>query len=254
MNSSGEQKKLFKKLSRKAGLTIREHNLLEEGDRLLLGLSGGKDSMILLEILADRIKAFPFKVELFAVHVIPENIAYKVNIPFLEEYCRKLGVELILQKIKPEFNNSGKSPCFICSWERRKAIFELGKKLNCNKLAFGHHRDDALQTFLMNMLYHGSISSMPYSLKMFEGRIELIRPMLDLWEKDLSEYSSLKNFESVQKNCPFEEETKRKYANELLDQMEKENPKAKLNMFMALDNIYREYLPKSKLRSKKNSG
>lgn len=246
--------KLFRKLSRKAGQTIHEHNLLEDGDRLLMGLSGGKDSLILLEILADRIKAFPFKVELFVVHVIPENIGYHVNTDYLNEFCDKLGTKLITKTIEPDLANADKAPCFLCSWARRKAIFNLTKELNCNKLSFGHHRDDALQTFLMNMLFHGSISSMPYKLKMFEGRLHLIRPMLDIWEKDLIEYSAFKNYSAVEKNCPYEQETKRKYTADILDKMNNDYPKAKLNMFKAMDNIYKEYLPASKSFSKKDPG
>ena len=251
---NSDEKKLFKKLCRKTGASIREHSLLEEGDRLLLGLSGGKDSMILLEILADRIKAFPFKVDLYAVHIIPENIGYHVDKDYLNNFCEKLGIELIIKTIAPDIEKSTKSPCFICSWERRKAIFNLTKELNCNKLAFGHHRDDAIQTFMMNLLYHGSISSLPYSLKMFDGRVHLVRPMLDIWEKDLQEYANFRNYSSVEKQCPFEELTRRSYTAELLQKMEDEYPKAKINIFKALDNIYEEYLPESKIKSKKNPG
>lgn len=247
-------KKLLKKLSAKAGKTIREHSLLGDGDRLLVGLSGGKDSMILLEILAERIPALPFRVELFAVHVIPEGIGYHVNLEFLEEFCRGLGIQLIVRRIRPEIDPEIKAPCFVCSWERRKTIFNLTKELNCNKLAFGHHRDDALQTFLMNMLYHGSVSSMPYKLRMFEGRVHLVRPLLDTWEKDLALYAGYRNYSSVEKECPHDEKTKRNYTAELLDKLEKDYPKAKINMFKALDNIYGEYLPHSGRRSGKDTG
>ena len=249
-----EEDKLFKKLGRKMALTIREQNLLEEGDRILVGLSGGKDSMIMLELLADRIKAFPFHTEIFAVHIVPENIGYEVDLEYLKKFTAKLGVELRLETTSPDLKDSKKAPCFICSWERRKAIFNLGEELNCNKIAFGHHRDDALQTFLMNMLYHGSISSLPYSLSMFKGKIKLIRPLMDIWEKDLIQFASFKNYESVEKTCPHENLTKRNYTNELLNQLEKQNPSAKNNIFNALDNIYPEYLPhRVKILSKDSS-
>lgn len=239
-------KRLFKKICRKMGQTIREYDQIIEGDRILVGLSGGKDSMIMLEGLADRKRAFPFRFELFVSHIIPENTGYEIDLDYLENFCKKLDLNLIVRKISPELGNSDKSPCFICSWQRRKALFELGKELNCNKIAFGHHRDDALQTFLMNMLYHGSISSMPYNLQMFEGRIQLIRPMMDLWEKDLAELASLRKFETVEKACPFEDETKRNYTAEILEQFESDYPNSKRNIFHALDNIYPDYLPKVK--------
>lgn len=238
-----EVTKLSRKIYRKVGKTIREQKLIVEGDRVLAGLSGGKDSMIMLESLANRKKSFPFPFELIAAHIIPENTGYKVNIDALENFCKNLEVPLIIRKIKPDLENPDKAPCFICSWLRRKEIFNLTRSLDCNKLAFGHHRDDALQTFLMNMLYHGSVSSLPYKLRMFEGRIHLIRPLLDMWEKDLKHYSELRNYRAVEKLCPFEDNTKRSYTADLLNKIEKDYAGSKRNMFHAMDNIYSEYLP-----------
>lgn len=244
-----EKEKLFKKISRKLGQTIREHNLIEEGDRVLLGLSGGKDSIILLESLASRKKSFQFSFDLIVAHVHPVNLDYKINIPWLQDLCDNSGVEFILREIHPDITNSDKAPCFVCSWHRRKALFDLTKSLNCNKLAMGHHRDDALQTFLMNMLHHGSISSMPYSLKLFEGRLHLIRPLLNLWEEELETYAALCDYSAVEKTCPYENKTARNKSAELLKMLEKENPSAKINMFHALSNIYPEYLPDVKKKS-----
>ncbi len=248
-----EEAKLFKKLGRKMALTIREQNLLEEGDRLLVGLSGGKDSMIMLELLADRIKAFPFHVDMYAIHIVPENIGYEVDIEYLKKFTDKLGVELRLETTSPNIEDTKKAPCFICSWERRKAIFNLAKELDCNKIAFGHHRDDALQTFLMNVLYHGSISSLPYSLSMFKGRLKLIRPLMDIWEKDLIQFASYKTYDAIEKICPHENLTKRNYTKDLLSQLGKNHPSAKSNIFNALDNIFPEYLPQKKKNLSKNS-
>ncbi len=242
--------KLSKKIFRKIGQTIREHNLIDENDRILLGLSGGKDSMILLESLVNRKRAFHFQFDLKVAHILPENTGYSVNLEYIAEYCRTNGLDLLTRKIKPDLSGKQKAPCFVCSWYRRKALFDLSRELDCNKLAFGHHRDDALQTFLINMVYHGSISSIPYTLSMFGGRLELIRPMLDVWEKDLREIAYYKTYKTVQKSCPYEKNTKRNYAAELIDLIEKNYPKAKINMFNALDNIYEEYLPSIKKRLK----
>ncbi|MGC9343184.1 MAG: tRNA lysidine(34) synthetase [Bacteroidales bacterium] len=249
----GQIEKLFKKLSRKVGKTIRDQALIVEGDRVLVGLSGGKDSMVMLQCIADRKKSFPFPFKLYVAHIIPESTGYSVNINLLEDFCNNLGLELIVRKIKIEPDERGKSICFVCSWHRRKALFDLTRELDCNKLAFGHHRDDALQTFLMNMLYHGSISSLPYSLKLFEGRVHMIRPMLDLWEKDIQQLSDLENFGAVEKTCTHEDLTKRFYTSELLKKIESEYPNAKINMFHALDNIYGEYLPTVKKKSNKDT-
>ena len=101
-----EEDKLFKKLARKMGLTIRDHNLLKDGDRLLVGLSGGKDSMIMLELLADRIKVFPFNVEMFAVHIVPEDIGYEVNLDYLKKFAVDLAVDLKIVHTKPDIQKS----------------------------------------------------------------------------------------------------------------------------------------------------
>jgi len=236
--------KKFRKICNKVGRTINEHSLIEKNDRILVGLSGGKDSYILLEALAERKKALPFPTELLAVHVKVENMGYDIPETYLRDLCHKSAIPLYIESTHVDLSRTNKSPCFVCSWERRKTIFHLTKKLGCNKLAFGHHRDDALQTFLMNMMYHGSISSMPYKLKMFKGRIHLIRPLMDLWEKELDEYARLRNYQKEVKSCPYENDTKRETASDLLKQLEEEYPKSKVNIFHSLSNIYSEYLPK----------
>lgn len=243
-----QTEKLFKKLCRKVGKTIREYEMVKENDSVLVGLSGGKDSMLMLEFLSNLKKKLPFTFSLFVAHVIPENTGYSVNLDSLNEFCNELGLSLITRKILIQPDNN-KATCFVCSWHRRKALFDLTREFKCNKLAMGHHRDDALQTLLMNMLYHGSISSLPYQLKMFDGRVHLIRPMMDLWEKDLKEMARLKEFKTIEKSCPHEDITKRSYTSGLLEKIEADYPSAKTNMFHSLDNIYNEYLPKVKKRS-----
>lgn len=236
----------FKKLCQKVGKTIRDHKLLEEGDHLLVALSGGKDSYLLLETLAERKKAMPFNFSITAVHVSVQNVLYSMDTEFMRSLCDELQIPLIIKEIAPDFDNDQKkSACFVCSWHRRKEIFNLGKELNCNKLAFGHHRDDALETFMMNFMYHGSISSLPYSLKMFEGRVNLIRPLMDIWEKEILEYTNLKAYPKADKACPHDDQTKRRQTRKLIEQMVEMYPNSKINMFHALDNMFPEYLPKS---------
>lgn len=236
--------RLFKKLCRKAGKTILENALISSGDRLLVGLSGGKDSLVLLELLEDRRKAVPFVFEIFAAHIKITDSGYSADEQYLNNFCQSLNIPLIFESaIAGISDNNDKSPCFLCSWHRRKKLFDLTKKLNCNKLSFGHHRDDALETFMMNLLYHGSVSSLPYDLKMFNGRIHLIRPLLDIWENEIEEYSRLRNFKAIDKACEFENKTKRKFVRSLIDEINSHYPKSKINMFKALGNLYPEYLP-----------
>ncbi len=247
MNKTPEQvqsEKIFKKICRKMGTTMRDHSLIGEGDHLLVGLSGGKDSMILLEALAERLRAVPFDFKISAAHIEATGIGYEINREKLSSFCDRLAIPLHYRTIAPDLEKDpSKNACFICSWNRRKELFNLTKELNCNKLALGHHRNDAIETLLMNMIYHGSISSLPYSLKMFEGRIQLIRPMMDLDERMLEEYASLNDLVKVEKSCPHEDSTQRESIAHLLKQVEELHGIGPYNIFKSMDKIFEEYLP-----------
>jgi tRNA 2-thiocytidine biosynthesis protein TtcA len=254
MSKTPEQlksEKLFKKICRKIGTTIRDHAMIQEGDHLLVGLSGGKDSMIMLEALAERKNALPFDFHLSAAHIEATGIGYDIDRDSLHRFCEDLGIPLYSRTIEPELQKDpSKAACFVCSWYRRKALFALTRELKCNKLALGHHRNDAIETLLMNMIYHGSISSLPYSLKMFEGRVHLIRPMMDLDERMLEEYAGLNSLVKVEKSCPHEDRTQREYIAQLLRQVENLNGKGPFNIFKSMDKIFEEYLPvKCKIKS-----
>ena len=240
-------KKQFDKICKKVGKTIFDYNLIEDKDRVLVGLSGGKDSLILLEALADRKKHMPVSFELFAIHVSAINVGYKVDTDYLSSFCKEINVSLFLEDIEVDFTRKPeKPPCFICSWERRKKIFARAKEINCNKIALGHHYDDALQTMLMNMIYHGSYSSLPQKLLMFSGRVSLIRPLLMIPEKELAYYATLRHFREHEKSCLYENSTKRNDMKDLLKLLEKLNKDARKNLFRAMDNIYPDYLPQRK--------
>jgi tRNA(Ile)-lysidine synthase TilS/MesJ len=225
--------------------------MIAEGDHVLVGLSGGKDSMILLEALAERKRALPFEFTLSAAHIEAAGIGYQIDREKLSAFCDRLDIPLIYRIIEPDLEkDSSKSTCFICSWHRRKELFKLTKELNCNKLALGHHRNDAIETLLMNMIYHGSISSLPYSLKMFEGRIHLIRPLMDLDERMLEEYAGLNDLVKVEKSCPYEDHSQRENIAHLLKQVENLHGKGPFNIFKSMDKIFEEYLPRQvKVRS-----
>ncbi len=224
---------------------MQEYNMIGHGDRVLLGLSGGKDSMILLETLADRKKHLRFDFDLEAVHVSAVNIGYEMDTGYLLEFCKDLNVKLHLEEIEVDLEvDSKKAPCFVCSWNRRKRIFEMTKELDFNKVALGHHKDDAIQTFLMNMIYNGKLSSIPPNLSMFDGRIRMIRPLLFIPEVELTEYAFLRDFQKLEKSCPYYGTTKRETMRQLIEQLDDLYPKARRNIFSAMNNIHEEYLPK----------
>jgi tRNA(Ile)-lysidine synthase TilS/MesJ len=238
-------KRFFNHLHKKIGGTIQEHQLIKPNDRILIGLSGGKDSLILAETLALRKKYFPFHFELFAAHVFISNIGYRTDIAFLENFCKSLDIPFHLVELEAAIKKN-KSPCFICSWYRRKTLFELTQKNRCNKLAFGHHMDDAIETLLMNMAYHGSISSIPYSMPFFDGRIEVIRPLLDCPEKKLKEFARYKNYPDEIITCPESKKTGRNSIKKILKELDQLTKDARINIFRCIGNQYPDYLPLKK--------
>ncbi len=229
-------------IKKRIGKTIYQHRMLQPDDRLLIALSGGKDSLVLVEALAARKKSLPFNVDIIAAHVNIENMGYKVDLGYLQNFCSNHGIHFIYRKYSVEINHEKKSHCFICSWNRRKTLFEMAKENKCNKLVFGHHMDDALQTLLMNMMYHGSISSMPYRLKMFDGQLEVIRPMLDITNEELEKYSKISSYKTDIKTCMYEN-TKRKHTSKIIEDMCGGKRSIRVNLFRAMKNIYTEYLP-----------
>ncbi len=224
---------------------LKKHDLIKENDRVLVGLSGGIDSLVLLDLLAMRQKYFNVNFSLKAAHVNIKNIPYSVDVDFLKEFCEQREVEFLFidKKIEIDKDKITTNPCFICSWNRRKLLFNYARENEFNKLALGHHKDDAIETFLINMIYHGTISSLPVSLKMFEGRMDLIRPLMYLNKQQILDFSQEKNYEARLKTCSFDDKTKRRKLTSVLEEMRKFNPYVDANIFKAMSNIYAEYLP-----------
>ena len=180
-----------------------------------------------------------------AAHITIKTLDNEIDTIFLQEFCNKNNVKFHNISISIDFDaDDKKSPCFVCSWHKRAALFKLINELNCNKLALGHHLDDAIETLFMNMAYNGEISSMPYRVSMFKGRIELIRPMLDTEEKQLIKYANLKNLHSKTiKSCPYEKVTKRQKIKDILSKLQEQNKDVKKNIFRSMSKIIPEYLP-----------
>lgn len=229
-------------IRKRVGTTMYKKEMLQPNDRILIGLSGGKDSLALIDILNDRRKYVPFSFELFAIHIHLDEVGYQANLKYLKDFCEQRDVPLILKNQVLQNENPKKTMCFICSWTRRKLIFETTRELDCNKLAFGHHMDDAVETLLMNQLFHASISGMPYKLRMFDGRVEVIRPLLDLRNAELQEYAAMMKFEQQIKDCPYEN-TSRMAVNTIIKNLEKVQKNAVKNIFRSTNKIFPEYLP-----------
>lgn len=244
------QEIFIKKAMGKAGKAIFQYELIREGDKIIVALSGGKDSYIMLEVLADRKKYMPIDFELHAVHVNIEEVPYETDRQVLEEFCSKRDIPFHYRSVSIEWEDDPKlSRCFLCSWNRRKELFTACDELGCNKVALGHHRDDMVETFVMNMIFQGSLSTMPPKLSMFEGKVEVIRPLALLGEDKLREFARIMEYPLQKKECPYGDDTKRNAVKNIIDDMEKLNKHARNSLFRAMSNPHMEYLfPEPKKR------
>jgi len=238
------QKRHVEYVHNKVAKAIIDNGLIDKGDKVLVAVSGGKDSLVLLETLA-ILRQYDFlDFTLEAIHIDVEDVPYSADIESLRSMCKQLDVKMKVSVIESNMEERGrKSPCFVCSWHRRKALFTYANEHGFKKLALGHHMDDAVETLLINMAYHGNISSLPAKLSMFEGAINLIRPLILVTNKDTQEYANIKDYPEQTVTCPFEDITKRTTARNLIEQLKAINPKASQSIFRSMGNIDLDYLP-----------
>ncbi len=243
-NFTKGQRNFINKLRKKVGKTIYQQNLLKDGDCVLVGVSGGKDSMALLDILAERRRSFPFKYQVKAAHIVVRDLPQLADDQKIKALCDHYGIEFHKIEVDVDFERDQKlSPCFKCAWGRRTRLFRLTEELGCNKLAFGHHMDDANETLLMNILFNGEISSLPYSVDMFNGKFQLIRPMLEVEAKDIEYYANLLDLKAEIGKCVNVKINKRADVGQMLEQFYKIHPGIKQNVFRAPRKYIAKYLP-----------
>ncbi len=233
------------KIHQKAWKCIREYGLIEDGDKILIGLSGGKDSLALTEILGTRMKNYRPKFSLLTAHITISNIEYQSDLAYLEKFSQEYNIPFIHTTTSFDISTDHrKSPCFLCSWNRRKELFKIAKEHGCNKIALGHHQDDILETLLMNMTFQGAIGTMPPKLKMDKFDMSIIRPLALNSEAQMLELSSIRNYPKQVKNCPFEKESNRSEIKKVIQHLTTLNPNAKYNLWGSIQNIQTQYLPK----------
>ena len=230
-------------LIKKVGKTIKKYGMIEEGDRILVGVSGGKDSFTMLKILNDRMGFYPNMYELLALHVISDlECEGHADPATLEEYFKEHGYRYKMVNLKLDPGNKAPSS-YWCSRNRRRVLFDTANRLGYNKIALGHHRNDVIETLLLNIFYHGEVSTMLPIQSLFDGKMSIIRPLYNLPESDPRKFSRIHGFEAVSCRCPFGKETKREMFKRLLAEVERTHPKAMLNALRALENVKEEYLP-----------
>ena len=176
MAKLSEDDKVLQKITQRFNKGVVKYRLIEDDDKILIGLSGGKDSLALLELLAKRSRILKPRFSVVAVHVSMTNIPYQTDLAYLRNYAESLGVPFIHYETSFDpTTDTRKSPCFLCSWNRRKALFTVAKQEGCNKIALGHHMDDILETLLMNITFQGAFSTMPPKLVMRKFDMTIIR-------------------------------------------------------------------------------
>ena len=258
------EEKLRGKLTKRFHKACAEYGLIEDGDHILIGLSGGKDSLLLTELLGKRARIYKPHFTVSALHVRVKERDYTSDLTYLEEFCKEAGIPLMVrdvsidnsqftmhnsqlkihneqlgrQKKVREINN----PCFLCSWYRRKELFNVAQELGCNKIAFGHHRDDLLETMLMNLIYQGAFATMPPKLQMEKMPLQIIRPLCLIDEADIKEYAAMREYKKQVSLCPFEHVSSREKVKGLLAEIKTLNPEAADTMFGAMGNVKEEYL------------
>lgn len=231
-----EEQKLEKRIASRFQKAVYDYGLIEDGDRILVGLSGGKDSLCLLDLLASRMKIRKSEFTVEALHIRMSNIKYESDLSYLRDFSESRGVRF--HSVTTGFDSTTdnrKSPCFLCSWNRRKQLFVKAQELGCNKIALGHHMDDIIHTAMMNVFFQGGFSTMPVRLKMRKMPLTIIRPLCLENETDLLVYARLKDFRKQVKLCPYETDSHRSDMKELFERVEAMNAEARYSIWNALE-------------------
>jgi tRNA 2-thiocytidine biosynthesis protein TtcA len=228
------------------GKAISGHEMLRDGDHVLVAVSGGKDSMTLLWLLRERLKRIPIEYRLTAVHVDPGFGAESGR--EMQSYfaANEFDYEIVQTDIGPRAHGpeNRENPCFLCSRLRRKLIFELAGEIGCNRIALGHHKDDLIETFFLNVFYGASISTMLPLQDLFGGKLTVIRPLYMVDEKLITGYANSMGWPKIHLGCPTAGASKREEIKEMLQGFYQSNRKIKGNIFHALQNVNTDYLPK----------
>ncbi len=228
-------------VSKRVGKAIWDYKMLAEGDKVAVGVSGGKDSLALLYLLHYRRNFVPIKYDLLAVHVdsgYPKSFSRG-----LIKFFKGIGIPYhiektdIMKRTRPKDIN-----CFWCSWNRRKALFESANSLGCNKIALAHHKDDIVETTLLNLFFQGEISSMSPKQELFKGKITIIRPLAYIEEDEVARLARKLKLPVQECVCPHGAVSNRARVAGIIKSLEKVCPEVKTNIFRSVKRIKKEYL------------
>ncbi|MDY0249360.1 MAG: tRNA 2-thiocytidine(32) synthetase TtcA [Pseudomonas sp.] len=236
-----DQKKLQKRLYRLAGEAVTDFKMIEEGDKVMVCLSGGKDSYAMLDVLLHLQKVAPIQFSLVAVNMDQKQPGFPEHI--LPAYLESLGVEYhVIEKdtysVVKEKIPEGKTTCSLCSRLRRGTLYTYADEIGATKMALGHHRDDILETFFLNMFFGGTLKAMPPKLLSDDGRNVVIRPLAYCKESDIADYADVQGFPIIPCNlCGSQENLQRQVVKGMLQEWETKTPGRLDIMFRALQNV-----------------
>jgi len=237
---------LQKRLLRDAGRAIADFKLIEPGDRILVGISGGKDSFTLLHLLQELQRSAPIGFSLLACNLDQGHPGFPAR--ELERYLRGTGAEVLMlredtysvvKRLVPE----GQTTCSVCSRLRRGILYNAAQELGCTKIALGHHRDDLIESLLMSMLFTGKLRTMPPRLRSDDGRNVVIRPLCYAAETDIAAFAAERKFPLIPCDlCGSQENLQRKRVKRLLEDLEREHPAVRASILGAMGNVMPEHL------------
>ena len=237
----------FKALNRSVGKAIHQYDMIVHGDRIVVGLSGGKDSLTLLWMLAERRARAPIDYEIFPVYIDP-GFSGGYGEPLSRFVREALGFDLRVEAtdfgVVAHGEANRENPCFLCARRRRRRLFEIADGLGCGKVALGHHKDDLIETFFINILYAGEVSTMLPAQSFFKGRFTVIRPLAFCDEDAIKRFARGEGFPAFQNPCPSADVSKRSEIKAMLNGLYRRNRKIKGNIFRAMRHVKPEYLLK----------
>jgi tRNA 2-thiocytidine biosynthesis protein TtcA len=240
-DAMSDERRLEKLLYRQVKQTCVDHGLLAPGDRVMVAMSGGKDSYTLMSLLGQLVPRLPFPVELVAVHLDQQQPNY--DGAALRRWLEGCGwpFEILSEdtySVVTSHLDDAATYCSLCSRLRRGILYSAAARLGCTKIALGHHRDDTLETFLLNLFYSGKLQAMPAKYRTDDGRFEVIRPLIDCGEDTIAEYAALVGYPIIPCNlCGSQDGLKRDAMTRLLAELEKEHPHVRNVMANALRNV-----------------
>lgn len=239
-------KQITKKLQRSVAEAINQYTMIDDGDRIMVCLSGGKDSYTLLNMLMYFQKVAPISFDLIAVNLDQKQPGFPEEV--LPNYLENLNVaykiiEKNTYKVVMDKTPEGKTTCSLCSRLRRGTLYEAAKDLKCNKLALGHHRNDILETFFLNLFFSGKLETMPPKFKNDAGDLVILRPLAFCKESDIEQYSDIMNFPIIPCNlCGSQENLQRKKVKQMISDWESDFPNRNAIMMNALQNVFPSHL------------